>query len=484
MADPNHLRFPFLTSAASALVGALAGGALVARYVRSGEAGDLSFALPRPVRGTRGDDRDKRKRNAPPPVAFSVLDTIGNTPMIRVASLSDATGCDVLIKCEFANPGGSVKDRVALEIMREAMADGTLRRGGVVAEGTAGSTGVSVAMVANALGCEAFLSLPDDAAAEKQMLMRAFGAVVKPVRPVAITHEDHFVNVARRRVKAARASREENKGGLFCDQFENLANARAHFEGTGPEIWKQVCALAPMASRAGEDARSRSRRSFLGRFPWFPPTPFSTRARRPKRLDAFVCACGTGGTLAGVASFLRTADARIQCFLVDPQGSSLYNKVTRGVLYTHQEAEGKRLRNPFDTITEGVGINRLTRNFAVALGAEALFEKRRGTERRGSKDERDDKSSLIAGAFRCSDREVVEMSRFLARNDGLFLGSSSCVNIVGAVKTARKLGRGHRVVTIACDGGGRHLSKFWSAEYLEKHGLTPTASGLEFLEET
>jgi cysteine synthase A len=191
-------------------------------------------------------------------------------------------------------------------------------------------------------------------------------------------------------------------------------------------------------------------------------------------LDAFVCACGTGGTLAGVASFLKRKDARISCFLVDPQGSSLYNKVTRGVLYTHQEAEGKRLRNPFDTITEGVGINRLTKNFAVALGTEALFP----GESDGSQ------ASLISGAFRCSDREAVEMSRFLARTDGLFLGSSSCVNVVGAVKAARSLGPGHRVVTIACDGGGRHLSKFWSDEYLEKHGLTPTARGLEFLEET
>jgi len=432
-------------------------------------------------------------------VAFSVLDTVGNTPMIRVASLSDATGCDVLIKCEFANPGGSVKDRVALKIIREAMADGTLRRGGVVAEGTAGSTGVSVAMVANALGCEAFLSLPDDAATEKTQLMRAFGARVQPVRPVAITHEDHFVNVARRRARRAalgeggeggeggatketKETKETNGGGLFCDQFENLANARAHFEGTGPEIWEQVRTLAPTASAAsvasvaGGGARGkRTTNAFLRRF--------SSRAwtNAPKFLDAFVCACGTGGTLAGVASFLRRADARIECFLVDPQGSSLYNKVTRGVLYTHQEAEGKRLRNPFDTITEGVGINRLTRNFAVALGDEKLFASDTN-ERSGARTARDSLISPVA--FRCSDREAVEMSRFLARNDGLFLGSSSCVNVVGAVKAARRLGPGKRVVTIACDGGGRHLSKFWSAEYLEKHGLTPTARGLEFLEDT
>ena len=416
-------------------------------------------------------------------MAFSVLDVVGNTPMIRVASLSDATGCDVLIKCEFANPGGSVKDRVALKIMREAMANGTLRRGGVVAEGTAGSTGVSVAMVANALGCEAFLSLPDDAATEKTQLMRAFGAEVQPVRPVAITHEDHFVNVARRRARAAalgeggeKKGGETSGGGLFCDQFENLANARAHFEGTGPEIWEQVRTLAPTGGEASVTTNAARGKRTTNARRWFPFSSRAVRRNAPKFLDAFVCACGTGGTLAGVASFLRRADARIECFLVDPQGSSLYNKVTRGVLYTHQEAEGKRLRNPFDTVTEGVGINRLTRNFAVALGDEKLFA--------SEANERGRTSLISPVAFRCSDREAVEMSRFLARNDGLFLGSSSCVNVVGAVKAARRLGPGKRVVTIACDGGGRHLSKFWSAEYLEKHGLTPTARGLEFLEDT
>jgi cysteine synthase A len=301
------------------------------------------------------------------------------------------------------------------------------------------------------------------------------------VRPVAITHEDHFVNVARRRARAAALGQggekkggETNGGGLFCDQFENLANARAHFEGTGPEIWEQVRTLAPTGGEASVTTNAARGKRTTNARRWFPFSSRAVRRNAPKFLDAFVCACGTGGTLAGVASFLRRADARIECFLVDPQGSSLYNKVTRGVLYTHQEAEGKRLRNPFDTITEGVGINRLTKNFAVALGTEALFP----GESDGSQ------ASLISGAFRCSDREAVEMSRFLARTDGLFLGSSSCVNVVGAVKAARRLGPGKRVVTIACDGGGRHLSKFWSAEYLEKHGLTPTARGLEFLEDT
>lgn len=375
-----------------------------------------------------------------------VLDSIGNTPMIRIASLSDATGCDILIKCEFANPGGSVKDRVALRILREALSSGRLRPGGVVTEGTAGSTGVSLAMVARALGCEAHLAFPDDAAAEKPALMSSFGAATEPVRPVAITHREHFVNVARRRAEEATAERGPG-AGYFADQFENLANYRAHLEGTGPEIWRQcaeVTGSIPDAARLGE-----------------------------RRLDAFVCACGTGGTLAGVAKYLKSKDPTVECYLVDPQGSSLYNKVTRGVLYTREEAEGKRLRNPFDTITEGVGINRLTRNFDVALGG--------ATDEPGSTTTRGE--TLLSGAFKASDREAVEMSRYLARRDGLFLGSSSCVNIVGAVKLARRLGPGRRVVTIACDSGVRHLSKFWSDEYVEKHGLRPTAEGLEFLEE-
>lgn len=375
-----------------------------------------------------------------------VLDSIGNTPMIRIASLSDATGCDILIKCEFANPGGSVKDRVALRILREALSSGRLRPGGVVTEGTAGSTGVSLAMVARALGCEAHLAFPDDAAAEKPALMSSFGAATEPVRPVAITHREHFVNVARRRAEEATAERGPG-AGYFADQFENLANYRAHLEGTGPEIWRQcaeVTGSIPDAARLGE-----------------------------RRLDAFVCACGTGGTLAGVAKYLKSKDPTVECYLVDPPGSSLYNKVTRGVLYTREEAEGKRLRNPFDTITEGVGINRLTRNFDVALGG--------ATDEPGSTTTRG--QTLLSGAFKASDREAVEMSRYLARRDGLFLGSSSCVNIVGAVKLAKRLGPGRRVVTIACDSGVRHLSKFWSDEYVEKHGLRPTAEGLEFLEE-
>lgn len=375
-----------------------------------------------------------------------LADAIGNTPLIRINSLSEATGCEILGKCEFLNPGGSVKDRVAVKIIEEAIESGKLTRGGVVTEGSAGSTAISLATVAPTYGCKCLVVIPDDAAIEKSQILEALGASVERVRPVSITHRDHFVNVARRRAleanelasKHRRAGDKDGKelehingygsdgavqsskfpsdctGGFFADQFENLANFRAHYEGTGPEIWEQT---------GGE-------------------------------LDAFVAAAGTGGTVAGVSGFLQEKNPNIKCFLIDPPGSSLFNKVTRGVLYTKEEAEGQRLKNPFDTITEGIGINRLTQNFMMAK---------------------------LDGAFRGTDREAVEMSRFLVKNDGLFLGSSSAMNCVGAVRVAQSLGPGHTIVTILCDSGMRHLSKFYDVHYLSQQGLTPAAAGLEFL---
>nr|GMC51712.1 cysteine synthase 2 [Ipomoea batatas] len=370
---------------------------------------------------------------------------IGNTPLIRINSLSDATGCEILGKAEFLNPGGSVKDRVAVKIIEEALESGALAEGGVVTEGSAGSTAISLATVAPAFGCTCHVVIPDDAAIEKSQILEALGATVERVRPVSITHKDHFVNIARRRALEAneialiRSKEDQNgakgakqinghtiseekqsstfsldcKGGFFADQFENLANFRAHYEGTGPEIWEQT---------GGE-------------------------------LDAFVAAAGTGGTVAGVSCFLKEKNSNIKCFLVDPPGSGLFNKVIRGVMYTREEAEGRRLKNPFDTITEGIGINRLTENFKLAK---------------------------LDGAFRGTDMEAVEMSRYLLKNDGLFVGSSSAMNCVGAVRVARALGPGHTIVTILCDSGMRHLSKFFNSEYLSQHGLTPSATRLEF----
>lgn len=253
------------------------------------------------------------------------------------------------------------------------------------------------------------------------------------VRPVSITHPDHFVNVARRTAAAEQA---RGVAALFADQFENLANMRAHLK-TGEEIWRQ------------------------------------TRGR----VDAFVCGAGTGGTIAGVSQALKRRNPRVQVFLIDPPGSGLYNKVVRGVMYTREEAEGRRLRNPFDTITEGIGINRITRNFEAAK---------------------------VDGAYRGSDREAVEMvcvvqcttcvcvltrrsrqqAAYLLRNDGLFVGSSAAMNCVGAVKVARALGPGHTIVTVLCDGGQRHMSKFHSRAYLQGQGLLPmsNSTSLEFID--
>ncbi|XP_050246520.1 cysteine synthase 2-like isoform X3 [Quercus robur] len=364
----------------------------------------------------------KKKKKKP---RNGLIDAIGNTPLIRINSLSDATGCEILGKCEFLNPGGSVKDRVAVKIIEEALESGKLAQGGIVTEGSAGSTAISLATVAPAYGCKCHVVIPDDAAIEKSQIIESLGATVERVRPVSITHRDHFVNIARRRALEANEAASKHrkadqmngesleqtidyttggekqssalphncKGGFFADQFENLANFRAHYEGTGPEIWDQT---------GGS-------------------------------LDAFVAAAGTGGTVAGVSRFLQ---------------------VTRGVMYTREEAEGQRLKNPFDTITEGIGINRLTQNFMMAK---------------------------LDGAFRGTDLEAVEMSRFLLKNDGLFLGSSSAMNCVGAVRVAQSIGPGHTIVTILCDSGMRHLSKFCNAEYLSQHGLTPKATGLEFL---
>ncbi|XP_074303450.1 cysteine synthase 2 [Silene latifolia] len=384
--------------------------------------------------------------NKPRKLVSGIVGAIGNTPLIRINSLSDATGCEILGKAEFLNPGGSVKDRVAVKIIEEAFASGLLAQGGVVTEGSAGSTAISLATVAPAYGCKCHVVIPDDAAIEKSQIIEALGATVERVRPVSITHRDHFVNVARRRAAeanelAAMRSKsdqrpikepefmngetieEEKKsyifsnectGGFFADQFENLANFRAHYEGTGPEVWEQT----------------------------------------DGKLHAFVAAAGTGGTVAGISQFLKEKDANIKCFLIDPPGSGLFNRVTRGVMYTKEEAEGKRLRNPFDSITEGIGINRLTQNFMMAK---------------------------LDGAFRGTDKEAVEMSRYLLKKDGLFLGSSSAMNCVGAVRVAQALGPGHTIVTILCDNGMRHLSRFYKTEYLSPLGLMPSASGLEFM---
>ncbi|KAK9899016.1 PALP-domain-containing protein [Cystobasidium minutum MCA 4210] len=383
---------------------------------------------------------------------------IGNTPLVRIKSLSELTGCEILGKAEYLNPGGSPKDRVALRIIEQAEEDGLIHphTGSTIFEGTVGSTGISIATVAKAKGHNACIIMPDDVAAEKSQILEKLGAQVIKVRPVSIVSTQHFVNIARQKAldygqteivgpaatvgsnrhedqvkrddlvitskathKEANHKRtssfedffREKPRGLFADQFENLANYEAHYYGTGPETWRQTNGS----------------------------------------VDAFVAGAGTGGTLAGTGTFLKEANKNIKLVLADPQGSGLYHKIKNGVMYSSTEAEGTRRRYQVDTVVEGIGINRITANFEKGL-------------------------DLVDDAIKVTDLEAVIMSRHLVEHDGLFLGSSSAVNLVAACRYAKRYQawEGKKtVVTILCDSGSRHYSKFWSDEYLRENKILP-----------
>ncbi|KAK8075130.1 hypothetical protein PG997_009793 [Apiospora hydei] len=323
---------------------------------------------------------------------------IGNTPLVEIKSLSDATGRVILAKAEFLNgAGNSPKDRVALNMIQAAEEAGLLvpGRGDTIYEGTVGSTGISIAALARAKGYKAHICMPDDQATEKSDLLHHLGATVERVRPAPITSPDHFVNLAHRRAREHTESQETESRGFFADQFESQANYQAHFKTTGPEIYFQT---------GGQ-------------------------------VDAFVAGAGTGGTPLG-----RGADeaklAGLKVVLADPQGSGLYNKVRHGVMYSNTEKEGTRRRQQVDTIVEGVGINRITENFEAGR-------------------------DLIDDAVKVTDEQACKMARWLVEHDGIFAGSSTAVNCVAAVTAAMTLPKGSQVVTIICDSGTRHLSKFW-----------------------
>ncbi|GMK59066.1 hypothetical protein CspeluHIS016_0700810 [Cutaneotrichosporon spelunceum] len=362
----------------------------------------------------------------------STVGLIGNTPLVRINSLSDALGVEVLGKCEFLNPGGSVKDRVALRIIEDAEAHGYLRphTGSVLFEGTVGSTGISLATVGKAKGYESHIIMPDDVAIDKVLVLERLGATVERVRPASIIDENQFVNMARRRAHefgtvdivsdddelvSTQASKKEMRSrrsfdaaprGFFADQFENESNFMAHYEGTGPEIIRQTGG----------------------------------------RYDAFVSGAGTGGTISGTGRALKASNAKCKVILADPEGSGLFNRVKYGVMFAPQESEGTKRRHQVDTIVEGIGINRLTKNFEAG-------------------------ERIIDDAYRISDTEAVAMSRYIVAHDGLFLGSSSACNLIACIRVAKRLPKGSRIVTILCDSGARHQSKFWSEEYLDKHGI-------------
>ncbi|CEI88853.1 Putative Cysteine synthase A [Rhizopus microsporus] len=275
--------------------------------------------------------------------------------------------------------------------------------GSTIFEGTVGSTGISIAMIARAKGYRAWIVMPDDQAKEKYQLLEKLGATVEKVRPASIIDKRQFVNLARDR---ALEFKEGDAKGYFADQFENEANFNAHYNNTGPEIYRQTGG----------------------------------------KIDALVLGAGTGGTLSGISCYLKQHIKKLKVFLADPQGSGLYNKVKYNVMYSPTEQEGSRRRHQVDTVVEGIGINRLTKNF-------------------------DKGRHLVNDAFRVTDDEAIKMSRYLVREDGLFVGSSSAVNCVAAVRAAKKLGPGHVIVTLLNDSGQRHLTKFWSDEYLKSQNI-------------
>ncbi|KAG0005439.1 hypothetical protein BGZ65_011126 [Modicella reniformis] len=348
-------------------------------------------------------------------ICDGVSGLIGNTPMMRIKSLSEATGCEILAKAEFLNPGGSTKDRVALNMINTAEREHILTpgNGSTIFEGTVGSTGISLAMIAKARGYSAWIVMPDDVALEKSQLLEKLGAHVEKVRPVSIVDKNQFVNLAKRRAQEFGKDDQDGvtnsggqKTGFFADQFENLANFEAHYTTTGPEIYAQT----------------------------------------QGHIDAVVMGAGTGGTLAGVAKYLKARLPGLRTYLADPQGSGLFNKIKYNVMYSSTEKEGKRRRHQVDTVVEGVGINRLTRNFSMSEG-------------------------FVDDAVRVTDQEAIDMARYLVHKEGLFIGSSSAVNCVAAVRIARELGPSHTIVTLLCDSGHRHLTKFWNDDYLAKQGL-------------
>ena len=315
------------------------------------------------------------------------IGSIGNTPLIRLGELSRETGCEILGKAEFMNPGGSVKDRAALWIVEDAERRGTLNPGGTVVEGTAGNTGIGLAHICNARGYRCVIVIPQTQSPEKVELLRTLGAELRLVPAVPYADPNNYVKLAGRLAA-------EMDNAIWANQFDNLVNRKAHYDSTGPEIWRDTGG----------------------------------------RLDAFVCATGTGGTLAGVARYLKERNPAVRIVLADPMGSALYHYVKTGV----PKLEGS-------SITEGIGSSRVTANL---------------------------EGTPIDDAMRIPDDECVRMVYRLLRREGLFVGGSTGINVAAAVRLARELGPGHTIVTLLCDRGSLYLGRLFNAAFLASKGLS------------
>ena len=328
-------------------------------------------------------------------IAPSVLDAIGNTPLIRLNRASALTGCEILGKAEFMNPGASVKDRAAMWMVRDAEARGLLRPGGRIVEGTAGNTGIGLAMVAKARGYSCTIVIPRSQSQEKKDAIRLYGAELVEVDAVPYANEMNYVKYSNRLAQELDAK--EPNGAVWANQFDNVANRQAHVEGTGPEIWRQT----------------------------------------DGKVDGFICAVGSGGTLAGVAEALRAHDPNVAIGIADPHGSALYGWYANGEL----KAEGA-------SISEGIGQGRLTANL------EGL---------------------KIDHAYQVSDTEMLLAIYDLVEHEGLVMGGSTGINVAGAIRMAQDLGPGKTIVTMLCDSGQRYQSKIYNPEFLRERGLPEPA---------
>lgn len=328
---------------------------------------------------------------AKPAIARSIIDLIGNTPLVRLNGPSEATDCEILGKAEFLNPGGSVKDRAALGIIRAAERSGALKPGGTIVEGTAGNTGIGLAMVGAALGYRTVIVFPRTQSREKRDAIRLAGAELIEVDAVPYANPNHYARYSG--TLAAELNATEPNGAIWANQFDNVANRQAHFETTGPEIWEQTGG----------------------------------------KVDGFICAVGSGGTLAGVGMYLKSKSEAVQIGLADPGGAALYGYYAHGEL----KAEG-------NSITEGIGQSRITANLEGAP---------------------------VDHAFRVPDEEALSVLYELIQREGLCLGGSAGINIAGAIRLARKMGPGHTIVTVLCDLGARYQSKLYNPDFLREKGL-------------
>ena len=321
----------------------------------------------------------------------NVIEAIGGTPLIALRQASKATGCAILGKAEFMNPGGSVKDRAALAIIKDAIKRGALKPGGLIVEGTAGNTGIGLALVANALGFKTVIVIPDTQSQEKKDLLRLQGAELIEVPAVPYSDPNNYVKLSGR--LAERLAKEHPAGAIWANQFDNLANRQGHIETTGAEIWAQT----------------------------------------EGRIDGFVSAVGTGGTLAGVGIALKAENPQVKIAIADPLGAALYSYYTTG-----------ELKSSGSSITEGIGQGRITANLVDAP---------------------------IDLAYQIPDEEALPIVYDLAEHEGLLLGGSSGINVAGAIRLAKELGPGRTIVTILCDSGSRYQSKLFNSAFLRSKNL-------------